>query len=110
VTVLPVGADAKQANRFHLVEIDLVVGELTRAGELPWQASLAGTFGAWTAPTQQLEVVGGLVPVRPLDAQEAARPVGENVEGPLAICRVADFGVQLKRKPVRRLRRPPAGA
>jgi hypothetical protein len=69
MSVLPVGADAEQANRFHLVEIDLVVSELTRAGELSWHASLAGALRARTAPTQQLEVVSRLVPVSPLDRQ-----------------------------------------
>jgi hypothetical protein len=85
VSVLPIGADAEQANRFHLVEIDLVVRELAGAGQLPWQASLARALRARTVPTQELEVVSRLVPVSPLDRQQPACPVSEDVEGPLAI-------------------------
>jgi len=67
VTVLPVGSDAEKADRLHLVQVDLVVLELIGAGQFPGQPAFTRAFGTGTIPAKQLEVVGRLVAVGPLD-------------------------------------------
>ncbi|HEV3097528.1 MAG TPA: hypothetical protein VG104_10310 [Candidatus Dormibacteraeota bacterium] len=67
--VFPVRPDAEEPYGLHLHEFDLVIGELAGAGELPREAGFAGALRAGTAPAQQLEIVGRLVTVRPLNRQ-----------------------------------------
>ena len=92
--ILPVGTDAKQAHRLNVVELDLVVGELAGAGQLPRQTALAGALGAGTVPAQQLEVVRRLVSVGPLNRQQPPGSIREDVERPLAIRGVGTIRAQ----------------
>jgi hypothetical protein len=88
MAVLPVRPDAEEADRLDLVELDLIVAELGRAGQPAGQPGLAGALGAWAAPSEQLEVKGRLVPIGPLNREQPACSIGQDVEGPLAIARV----------------------
>src|SRR2546426_1069362 len=78
-----------------------VLVELGCRGQLAGDTHFARALGAGTVPAQQLEVVGGLVAVRPLNGHQPSRTIGEDVERPLSIAGVR--GVR-----VRRLRRRPA--
>jgi hypothetical protein len=79
VAVLPVGADTEQPDSFDLVELDLLVSELGRARQFAGESGLAGAFGAGAPPSKQLEVIGRLVPVGPLNCEEPSRPIGQDV-------------------------------
>jgi hypothetical protein len=98
VSVLPVRPDAEQADGLHLLELDLVVRELARAGQLAGQPGFAGTLRAGAVPAQQLEVIGRLVPVRPLDRQEPPGSIREDVERPLAIRGVGTIRAQRRNR------------
>ena len=94
MAVLPVGADAKQADGLDLRELNLVVGELVGARQLPRETTLAGALGAGTPPPEQLEVVRRLMAVSPLDRQQPPRPIGQDVERALAVSRIAVLRTQ----------------
>jgi len=75
--------------RLGVTQLDLVVVELVGTRQLPRETSLAGALGAGTAPAEQLEVVCRLMAVSPLDRQQPPRPIGQDVERPLAVSRIA---------------------
>ena len=85
MAVLPVWPDAEQSNCLHLVELNLIVAQLAGARQPARQASLARTLGARTVPAKEFELIRRLVPVGPLNGQQPAGPVGEDVERPLAV-------------------------
>jgi len=85
VAVLPGRSQPEEADSLDLGQGDLIVPELGGRRQPSGQAGLAGALGAGAVPAQQLEVVVGLVLIRPLDDQQAPGAVGEDVDRPLAV-------------------------